>query len=110
MGTESPAAAPAKPLVVYDGSCGLCREQVGRLRRLTRDRLSFESFREPGFFERHPELSPEACDAALQLIEPPRKGRPARVSEGADAVVRAASRNRFLRVLFLLYWLPPTRD
>ena len=103
------ARADGRPLVVYDGACGLCREQVERLRRLTRGRLRFESFREPGFFDRHRELTPERCDAALQLIEPGKRGGPPRVREGADAVVRAASRNRILRVVLLPYWLPPIR-
>ncbi len=107
----SPAGAIGRaelPLVVFDGACGLCTEQVARLARLTKGRLRFESFREPGFFERHPELKPEACDLALQLVVRKKDGS-LRVHSGAGAVVRAASRRWWLRLLLLPYWLPPVK-
>ncbi len=111
MGAVSPEAAaprPGRPVVIYDGACGLCASQVDRLRRLTGDRLRFESFRDPGVLERYPELKPEECEAALQLLVPRPDGT-RRVHSGAGAVVRAASKNRLLRLLLLPYYFPPIR-
>ncbi len=99
---------PGRPLVVYDGACGFCNEEVARLRRLAGGGLSFESFREPGFFERHPELDPKECEAALQLVVPSGE-KPPRIYSGAEALVRAASKNRILAAILLPYFFPPIR-
>jgi predicted DCC family thiol-disulfide oxidoreductase YuxK len=99
---------PDRPVVIYDGACGICTSQVDRLRRLTGDKLRFESFRDPDVLARYPELKPEECEAALQLIVPQADGT-RRVYSGADGVVRAASKNRLLRVLLWPYYFPPIR-
>jgi predicted DCC family thiol-disulfide oxidoreductase YuxK len=73
--------APEKPLVIYDGDCGLCREAVARWRRATGDRVDYAPYQDVA--SRFPDLPFERFRESVHLIEPD-----GRRSQGAEAVVR----------------------
>ena len=86
--------------VVYDGNCPYCRGWVARLRRLTGDDVVYESFRQPGFFLRFPQLDPRACDSSVQLVGPD-----GRVWSGVGVIVRLFG-TRWWGFWLWLYYLP----
>ena len=57
-----------RPVVVFDGSCGFCRQWIERWRELTGDAVEYRPSSEaaPDF----PEIPPEEFDRAVQLIRP----------------------------------------
>ena len=71
-----------RPLVVWDGDCGLCQRSVLHLRALTGDRLAFEPYQSAR--RRFPDVSTERFQSAVHLWEPG-----GRLSWGAEAVFRA---------------------
>ena len=73
--------APARPLMIYDGDCGFCREWIARWRRLTGGRVDYATAREAA--ARFAEIPREEFDRAVQLVEPD-----GRVSSGAEAAFR----------------------
>lgn len=93
-----------KPVLLYDGGCCFCRGQVARLSRWLGDRLEYESFRDPGVLARHPEVSAEACESAIQLIEPG-----GRVRAGADAITAALRLRRLTAPAAWIYAVPVAR-
>ena len=104
MATPAPAPAsahigrPDKPTVIYDGQCGFCLKQVGRIRR--RDTAGVFDYRprqEPGLDERFPQITHGDFNTGLRLIEPD-----GQVQVGADGVYHMARR---LPRLWLLAWL-----
>jgi len=95
---------PDVPVLVYDGRCRFCVRSVGWLRARVGDRIRYESFRDPGVLERHPELTAEQCERGAQLVEPG-----GRVWSDAGAVLRAlATRPAFAPVAWL-YAVPGLR-
>src|SRR4051794_11947983 len=72
---------PGVPLLVFDGSCGFCRQWVERWRGITGDRVEYRPFQEGA--GRFPEIGPEAFRARVWLIEPD-----GRATGGALAVLR----------------------
>lgn len=95
----------AAPVLVYDGACRFCVEQAQRLSRLAGERVRLESFRDPGVLERYPQLRRDACERAVQLIEPD-----GRVRGGAEAVVHALALRAGLTPLRWLYHVPVMRS
>jgi predicted DCC family thiol-disulfide oxidoreductase YuxK len=79
------SSPPEKPLVVFDGDCGFCRGWVVRFRKWTGEAVDYAPSQEVA--PRFPEISPEAFERSVQLVEPD-----GRVTEGAEAVCRALSR------------------
>jgi predicted DCC family thiol-disulfide oxidoreductase YuxK len=78
------ALPPSKPLLIYDGECGFCRDWIRRLRRMIGevvDVLPAQDVRVPAAF---PEIEPEAFDVSVQLVE-----TDGAVFSGAEAVLRA---------------------
>jgi predicted DCC family thiol-disulfide oxidoreductase YuxK len=98
-------AADSYPVIVYDGRCRFCVQQATRLARWAGGRVRLESFREPGVLARHPGLTAEACEAAVQLIE-----RDGRVRSGAAAVARALELRPELAPFGWLYRVPLLRQ
>ncbi len=76
------AAAPEKPLVVFDGDCAFCRLWIARWESITAGRVKYAPSDEvAGSF---PEIPKGAFDRAMQLVLPSGE-----VFEGAEAVFRA---------------------
>lgn len=59
---------PSRPLLVFDGDCGFCRQWVRRWSRITGDRVEYRPSREDA--ARFPEIGPERFKAKVWLIEP----------------------------------------
>ena len=89
-----------RPVLVYDGHCRLCVAQVERLARLVRGRVRLESFRDPGVLAQH-RLTEEACETAIQLVEPD-----GTIRAGAAAIARTLRLRPVLAPLGWLYELP----
>src|ERR671937_501408 len=90
-----------RPVLIYDGRCGFCRREATRLGRWVAGRVRLESFRDPGVIERHPGLTAEACEAALQLVEPD-----GRIRSGAEAIAHTLRLQPALAPLGWLYHVP----
>jgi lipase maturation factor 1 len=73
---------PDRPLVVFDGECGLCRASARLLARRTGERIAYESYQTAA--ERYAAIPPERCRESVQLLEPG-----GRVTQGAQAIARA---------------------
>ena len=57
-----------RPVVVFDGSCGFCRQWIERWRELTGDAVEYRPSSEAA--ADFPEIPPEEFDRAVQLIRP----------------------------------------
>jgi predicted DCC family thiol-disulfide oxidoreductase YuxK len=80
MAAARVADPPERPLAVFDGDCGFCRQWVERWKARTGPRVDYASSQEAA--PRFPEIPPEAFDRAFQLVLPD-----GRVLEGAAAVL-----------------------
>src|SRR5438270_3947681 len=80
-------AAPAKPLMLFDGNCHFCRRWIERWRDLTGDAVEYAPFQECA--ARFPEIPPEDFERAMHFIE-----TDGTVSKGAEAVFRSLGHNR----------------
>src|SRR5436853_7563552 len=80
IGRNSTILRMNDPVLIYDGRCNFCRRQAEHLLRLSGGRLRLESFRDPGVLARYPRLTLEACEQAMQLVEPD-----GRISSAAEA-------------------------
>ncbi len=76
------ASPPARPLVVWDGSCGFCRMSIERLQAELGERVETTPYQDVG--DRFAPLGPSDYARAVHLIEPG-----GRRSAGAEAVFRA---------------------
>lgn len=78
-------APPGTVVVLYDGHCRFCTQQMTRLRRLAKPgALSSVDFQEEGALARFPGLTWDECMKEMKLVEPG-----GRVHGGADAIARA---------------------
>jgi lipase maturation factor 1 len=57
-----------RPLLIFDGDCGFCREWVEYWKRLTGKRVRYAAFQEVG--EQFPQMSREQFASAVKLILP----------------------------------------
>ena len=73
------AAAPGKPLLIFDGDCGFCRRWILRWKSWTAGRVDYAPSQEVG--PRFPEIPPETFRDAVVLVTPD-----GRWFEGAEAV------------------------
>jgi len=70
--------------VLYDGSCGLCRESVARVRRMdSRGRIELVDLHDSAVAHRFPQVDREEALRWMQAVD--RRGR---VHSGADAWAR----------------------
>jgi lipase maturation factor 1 len=85
------AAAPPKPLMVFDGVCNFCTLWIRRWQQMTGDRVDYLPAQDPRIAAQFSEIPREQFDTAVQLIEPDGS-----VYSGAEAVFRtlAHSPNR----------------
>lgn len=100
------------PTVLYDGTCRFCIAQVARLRRLTRDRVAFESAYAEGVRARFPMLpaaGPDPLNPGM-LGEMKFVDADGRLYGGAAAIARAfVVSGGVLGLGARLYALPPIR-
>lgn len=78
---SSPPNPEDRPVLWYDGECGLCRHWVGRWKDRSGQRIRFRPAQDLG--EGESALSPQRLAQAVHLVEPD-----GRISEGAAAVFR----------------------
>jgi predicted DCC family thiol-disulfide oxidoreductase YuxK/uncharacterized membrane protein YphA (DoxX/SURF4 family) len=79
----------SKPLLIFDGDCNFCRRWISRWQEITGEGVDYVPLQAPRVAEEFPELSREALEAAVHLIEPS-----GAVWQGADAVFRALACRR----------------
>jgi predicted DCC family thiol-disulfide oxidoreductase YuxK len=87
---------PERPLLVFDGDCGFCRQWVGRWRGITGERVEYRPSQEVA--GRFPEIGEDRFKARVWLIEPD-----GRATSGAGAVFRLyalAGEKRWLRWMY----------
>ena len=92
-------------MLVYDGHCRFCLREARRLERWLGGQIRLESFRDAGVLERHPALTPEACEQAMQLV-----AADGRIWSGAAAAARALRLRPLLAPLGWLYEVPGLRQ
>jgi len=64
------ATHPPRDTVLFDGSCRFCRGQIAILRRLdVAQRLQFTSLHDPSVAADFPELSAEALEAQMFVVD-----------------------------------------
>jgi predicted DCC family thiol-disulfide oxidoreductase YuxK len=73
---------PERPLVLFDGDCGFCRQWIERWRRVTGDAVDYAPYQAEA--DRFPQIPRDRLAEAVHLIEPD-----GRVTSGAEAVFRA---------------------
>lgn len=96
------SAAPNKPVVIYDGQCRFCLEQVSRLKMRDRDgRIDFLPFPSAAIDERFPHLREMDIDEGMRFITP--RGD---VFIGADALHQIARELPRWRWIAWLYRVP----
>jgi len=78
------AHPPERPLAIFDGDCGFCRQWIARWKTVTGLRVDYAPSQDVA--ARFPEISKEAFARAFQLVLP--EGR---VLEGAEAVCATLS-------------------
>ncbi len=87
-----------QPVLLYDGDCGFCRQQVERLRRRAGSAISFEAYQSA-----HWHGIPET-DLAREVHFVDEKGN---VSRGAEAVLRARAAGGGGPLLWMYRRFPP---
>jgi predicted DCC family thiol-disulfide oxidoreductase YuxK len=89
--------------VVYDGYCGLCRAAMENIHRRYGAKVIGVDFRTVDLKEIHPELTEQALEASLHVVDENR------VYRGAGALVRIGRLHPVWRRMVWLYALPPVR-
>jgi predicted DCC family thiol-disulfide oxidoreductase YuxK len=94
--------AEPRNVVVYDGECPFCCEQVARIRQRDRaGRFEFVARQAPGITERFPALAEGDFNTGMRLVRPD-----GRIYVGADAVYEIARRLPRWRWFAWLYRIP----
>ncbi|HEY8430632.1 MAG TPA: DUF393 domain-containing protein [Sandaracinaceae bacterium] len=102
----APGAAPARPVVLYDGHCRFCKAQMKNLLRLARPgAIEPLSFQDEGVLDRFEGLTYDACMEAMHLVTPD-----GRTYRGMEAAVRALATRPILGLYAWLYYLPGVRQ
>lgn len=108
MGQARSVPRPAedlRPVLIYDGRCRFCTEQVSWLERLVNGAVRMQSFRDPGVLVRYPGLTRAQCAQALQLVAPG-----GHVFSGAEAIATVLRLRPLLAPVGWLYYLPGFRQ
>lgn len=95
---------PMLGALLYDGHCRFCSKAARTLNGLAAGKLELRSFRDEEVLTRFPQVKPERCEKAMQLIL-----RDGRVFEGAEGAVQALQ-GRWFGKLALVYYLPGVRQ
>ena len=97
----SPTAA-ARPVVVYDGECRFCIDQIERIRHLDRaSRFEYVPRQQAGLVERFPVLAQSDFNTGMRLIL-----TDGQVFVGADSLYQIARRLPAVSMIAWLYCLP----
>ena len=99
MAVPRVAHPPERPLAIFDGDCGFCRQWVARWKARTGARVDYATSQEAA--PRFPEIPPAAFARAFQLVLPD-----GRVLEGAAAVLATLERAPGSGVLSALARIP----
>ena len=83
------AAAPPRPILVFDGDCNFCRRWIQRWQQSTGDSVEYLPFQDERVRERFPEIPRAQFEKAVQFIQ-----ADGRVFSGAEAVFRSQAGNR----------------
>ena len=95
-------ACNKKSVIVYDDSCGFCRQAIRTIRIRDRDEQFVYLARQmPGIEEQFPGLRVGDFDAGMRLFEPDGK-----MHIGADAIYRITLRLPYFRWVSWMYRLP----
>jgi lipase maturation factor 1 len=97
MEPASVRAAPAKPLMIYDGECNFCKFWILRWQRATRGNVDYVASQDPQVAQQFPELPRERFEGSVQFIE-----TDGIVYSGAEAVFRSLT---YTRVWGWLLWV-----
>jgi predicted DCC family thiol-disulfide oxidoreductase YuxK len=100
-----PPIEDARPVLIYDGDCRFCTEQVSRLERWVNGAVRMRSFHDPGVIRSYPGLTRAGCEQALQLVEPD-----GRILSGAEAIAATLRLRGLLAPIGWLYYLPVLRQ
>ena len=85
----SVTAAPAKPVLIFDGDCGFCQRWIARGRELTGDRIAYVPFQDANVAAQFPEIPPAQFPRAVVLID-----IDGSAYAGAEAVFRTVAGTR----------------
>lgn len=85
-----------KPLLLFDGDCGFCRQWIERWRRVTGGAVDYAPYQAEA--DRFPEIPRERFAEAVHLLEPD-----GRVTSGAEAVFRTLATARGRGWILSLY-------
>lgn len=90
-------------VLIYDGQCGFCRQQVESLKKLVGQNapLAYESFHTPGILAQFPKLTYDECMKEIKLVTP--EGE---ILGGAQAIFYALSLNPIFLPLRWIYPIP----
>lgn len=93
------------PILVYDGACSFCVKNVLFLEKYLCTPFIKKSFREPHFFDHHPELTQAVCEKEIVLILPGD-----RLFYGAEAAFKLISMQPYLGCVMFVYRMPVLRQ
>ena len=94
--------ANEKPVVVYDGECPFCIEQIERFQRLDKHRhFEYIPRQEPGLEEKFPILTQGDFNSGMRLIR-----TDGTVDVGADAIYQIVRRLPGINLVAWLYCVP----
>ncbi|MGZ4965622.1 MAG: thiol-disulfide oxidoreductase DCC family protein [Chthoniobacterales bacterium] len=87
---------PAQPLMLFDGTCHVCKRWIERLRETTGERVDYATSQEAG--ANYPQIPHEEFDRAVQLIE-----TDGQVYAGAEAFFHSlgySARTKWLKAVY----------
>jgi len=94
---------PDKPVVLYDGTCGICAGNLKWLYRLdTLKKFDDMPYQTEGLQQLFPNLKVEECEKAMHLVFPD-----GRIYAGTDAFRQVFLRMPLMFVVGLVMFIPP---
>lgn len=94
---------PVKPVVLYDGTCGICAGNLKWLYRLdTRKKFDAMPYQTEGLTQLFPDVKPEECEKTMHLVFPD-----GRIYTGTDAFREVFLRMPRMFVVGLIMSIPP---
>ncbi|MBI1373506.1 MAG: DUF393 domain-containing protein [Phycisphaera sp.] len=95
-------ATPARPVIVFDGDCPFCRQQIAKIRRMDRhDVFEYVPRQAEGLEQRFPKLAEGDFNTGMRLVHVD-----GTIDIGADAVYGIARRVGWWRWFAWLYRVP----